>query len=153
MSASVYGLDGLQKALKQFPKNVQKNIMRGAVRAGAAPIVQEAKSNVAKDTGNLEKSIGVVTGKPKNKNFTRVWVTPRVVTRSKSYKLKDGTKWKITGTVADGWYAHFKEFGTVNMPADPFMRPAYENKGEEAIKATKDYLAKRIDKEVQKARK
>jgi len=178
----IKGLEELQSALKQFPQNIQKNIMRGAVRAGASLIAKDAKANVPSNTGVLKDSIGIVAGKPKNKNFIRFWVTPREgFMRTVKFTLADGTKWKIKGE-ADGWYAHMVEFGTHSKrieplspktkyygkrkkkrdaivsqgggsPAQPFMRPAYENKGEEAIEATKEYLAKRIDKEVQKAKK
>lgn len=159
---TVKGVDELLKALKQFPQNIQKNVLKGAVRAGAASLVKEAKANVPADTGNLKKSIGVVEVKSKKPQYVQFKVTPR-----KGFGLK-----------SDGWYAHMVEFGTLGKrdeplssethrslkakemaekgfgsPAQPFMRPAYENKGEETITVAKEYLEKRIDKEVEKAKK
>lgn len=124
----------LLQALKQFPINIQNNVLTGAVRAGCKPIVDEAKANVPKDTRNLEKSIGTVKRKTKDKSIARFSVTPR------------------RGGKHDGFYAHMIEFGTSKMPAAPFMRPAFENQSDQSIKAAKEYIAKRIDKEVEKAR-
>ncbi len=154
---TVKGVDELLKALKQFPQNIQKNVLKGAVRAGAASLVKEAKANVPADTGNLKKSIGVVEVKSKKPQYVQ---------------------FKVTSRKGFGWYAHMVEFGTLGKrdeplspetrrspkaiemaekgfgsPAQPFMRPAYENKGEETIIVAKEYLEKRIDKEVEKAKK
>ena len=125
----------LLKALKQFPTNIQKNVMTGAVRAGAKVVGDEVKQNVPIDSGNLKKSIGIVKRRTKNKSIIMFSVTPR------------------KGGKYDGWYGKFLEFGTSKMNAVPFMRPAYENQSNQSIKATKEYLAKRIDKEILKARR
>lgn len=160
--SEVKGLDELLASLKQLPQNIQKNVVRGAIRAGAASLVKEAKANVPVDTGNLKKSIGIVAVKSKKPQYIQFKVTTR-----KGYGLKN-----------DGWYAHMVEFGTLGKrdeplssethrslkakemaekgfgsPAQPFMRPAYENKGEEAIDVAKEYMSKRIDKEIQKVKK
>lgn len=155
---TVKGVDELLKALKQFPQNIQKNVLKGAVRAGAASLVKEAKANVPVDTGNLKESIGIVAVKSKKPQYIQ---------------------FKVTTRKGDGWYAHMVEFGTLGKreeplspgtrrspkaiemakkgfgisPAKAFMRPAYENKGEETITVAKEYLEKRIDKEVEKAKK
>lgn len=125
----------LLKALKKFPENIQKNVMTGAVRAGAKVISGEAKSNVQIATGNLKKSIGIIKRKSKDKTKIRFSVTPR------------------RGGKNDGFYSHMVEFGTSKMAAQPFMRPAFENQSDQSIKATKEYLAKRIDKEIAKAKR
>lgn len=134
MIESTFKTDDLLKALKQFPQNIQKNVLTGAVRAGTKPIVDEAKSNVPKDTRNLEKSIGVVKRREKDKSKVRFSVTPR------------------RGGKFDGFYAHMIEFGTSKMPAQPFMRPAFESQDKQSIEAAKEYMAKRIDKEAEKAK-
>lgn len=124
----------LLKALKKFPDNIQKNVIVGATRAATKPIVTAARNNVPVDTGNLKKSIGVIKRKSRDKTKIRFSVTPR------------------KGGKNDGFYSHMVEFGTSKMAAQPFMRPAFENQDEESITAAKEYLAKRIDKEVQKAK-
>lgn len=126
----ISGIDEILKKLKVLPDRVQKNVVTGAIRAGASSISKEAKTLVPKDSGTLKKSIGVVKRRSKNKNIISFSVAP--------LKKKDG------------WYAHFLEFGTIKMPAHPFMRPAFEKKGNETIEEAKKYMIKRIDKEIKK---
>ena len=125
----------LLDSLKQFPQNIQNNVLVGAVRAGAKPLVDAAKANVPVDTANLKKSIGINRKKTKDKSQVWFTVSPR----------KGGKK--------DGFYVHMVEFGTSKMAAQPFMRPAFESQDKQSIEAVKEYMALRIDKEVEKARK
>ena len=50
----------------------------------------------------------------------------------------------------DGYYGHMVEFGTKNMTAQPFMRPSFEKAGDASLEASKDYMMKRVDKEIAK---
>ena len=133
--SGVHGLNELSKALKRLPGRVQKNVATGAIRAGASSIAKEAKKNLKphKRTGEIEKSIAVVRRKSNDKNRIVFSVVPR--------------------SSKGGWKAHFLEFGTSKMPPIPFLRPAYENKGPEAINEAKKYMQKRIPKEIEKAKK
>jgi HK97 gp10 family phage protein len=130
VDVQIKGMDELLKSLKILPERIQKNVLVGAIRAGATSISKEMKRFVPKDTGELQKSIGVVKRKSKNKNEILFTVAPQI---------KKG-----------GWKAHFHEFGTIKMPAHPFVRPAFEGKGNEAIEVAKEYMTKRIDKELAK---
>lgn len=125
----------LLDSLKQFPQNIQNNVLVGAVRAGAKPLVDAAKANVPVDTANLKKSIGINRKKTKDKSQVWFTVSPR------------------KGGKNDGFYGHMVEFGTSKMAAQPFMRPAFESQDRESIEAAKEYMASRIDKEVEKARR
>lgn len=136
MVSATFDNEALLNALKQFPINIQKNVMTGAIRAGANVIRDEARKRVAKRTRNLEKSIKTIKRKAE-RNQIKFTVTP-AKGRSEKY---------------DGWYAHFIEFGTVNQPAQPFMRPAFEQSNNESLNAAKKYIADRIPKEVEKAKK
>lgn len=125
----------LMATLKKFPKNIQRNVMTGAVRAGAGVIRDEARVRVPKRTGNLKKSIIVMKRKTESYGLIRFSVTP-------SKKGKNS-----------GWYAHFIEFGTSKQSAKPFMRPALDAAQDDALKASQEYIAKRIPEEVLKAQK
>lgn len=65
--------------------------------------------------GNLKKSIKVLR---KLRRARNLWVGPE-----SGLKVKN-----------DGYYAHMVEYGTVNFPAKPFMRPAYEESKPEVVK-------------------
>lgn len=121
----------LLKKLRKLPERVQKKVLVGAVRAGAKPIIDEARRIVPKRTGNLAKSIGVNKRRSKG-TIVHFSVSPR------------------KGGKYDGYYGHFVEFGTKKMAPRPFMRPAFESKGEESIDAVRAYMKKRIEKEIEK---
>ena len=124
----------LKKALDLFPKNVQKNIMIGATRAAAAQLRDDIREATPIRTGNLRKSIGVNKRRSPSKTMTWYSVSPR------------------QGGRHDGFYGRFLEFGTVKMSPRPFMRPAFEAKGERGIDAFFDYAKNRVDGETVKAR-
>ena len=124
----------LIKALNQFPVRIQKNVMVGAIRAGSNVVRDEARRLAPIDTGNLKKSIATIRRKG-DRNTVQFSVTPS------------------KGGKHDGWYAHFLEFGTSNMSAKPFLRPAFESKQDEVLQATKEYIANRLPNEVEKAKR
>lgn len=128
----VIGMDDIIKKLKILPERVQKNVLTGAIRASTKPIIKEARNLVPKDSGTLKKSIGTKKRRSRDKNIIHFSVSPQ------------------KGGKNNGWYAHFVEFGTVKQTAQPFMRPAFEKKGDKTIDFTRDYMRKRIDKELAK---
>ena len=54
---SVIDINKLLKSLEDFPKQIQKNVMTGAVRAAASEIAKEAKARVPKKTGEFKKNL------------------------------------------------------------------------------------------------
>lgn len=88
------GLADLHRLLQDLPAKIEANVMRGALRAGANVIADEAKRNVSVKNGDLRDSIRV------------------------SARLKDGSVIaRITAgqskRLAGVFYAHFVEYGTV----------------------------------------
>lgn len=49
------------------------------------------------------------------------------------------------GPTKDVWYAHFNEFGTVKMAAQPFLRPAYDEKRASTVEQMRRGLRQQID--------
>ncbi len=137
---TITGTDELFKNLKKLPEKVRVSIAVGATRKVAVTIAKEAQANVPVDTGALKLSIATVKRKEKYGDTTYI-VVPR---RKRKVKV-NGIKGQVSG-----WYAHFIEFGTVNQPAHPFLRPAYENIGPNAAKIYTIYGKKRFDKEMSK---
>lgn len=158
--ADFMGVSGgaeIARALESFSANVERNMLRGAMRAGAQVIQEEAKARVPKNTGALRDSLRVQTGAKGGKVFAYV--------KAGRSKKKD-----------DPWYAHLVEYGVkphviiagggtkkgkalaagarilgekVDHPgaqAKPFLRPAFSTKAQSAIDTIADYLRKRIAK-------
>jgi len=124
----------LLKALKTLPLNIQRNVMVGSTRAGAKVVSDEAKRLVPVKQGRLKKTIGIIKRKSK-KGEVIFSISPR------------------KGGKNNGFYGRFIELGTSKMIARPFLRPALEKSVDEVLVASKEYIAKRLPKEVAKAKR
>ena len=145
---NVTGLAELQAFLDTLPAKVEQNILRGALRAGAKPILEDAKAGAQESTktGLMRDGLKITT------------------------KAKKGT---VTVSIKAGgkhaYLAKFVEFGTaahridpknggvlsfgggfarhVDHPgqrAKPFLRPAFDAQSENAVVATGEYIKKRL---------
>ena len=61
MTLRLKGGPELLQLLDQLPKNLEHNVIRGGLRAGAKVIQQQAKANVPVKTGQLKRAIGIGT--------------------------------------------------------------------------------------------
>lgn len=150
---NIVGGKELSEFLKTLPTKLERNVMRGAMRAGAKVVADEAKKNVPNRNGALKKTIrvssrskkGQISGSAKagsKKVFYASWVefgtAPHMIVANKMFlrfKAKDGrmvTTYSVNHT------------GAI---AKPFMRPALDAKAIDAIKATGNYIKARMSKE------
>lgn len=121
--------------------DMRTKVARQAVAAGAGVVRKAARANAPVDSGNLQAA--VVMKRVRDTNLTEEYiVTPR------RGKTRDGKAAKRgNGKLGkDAYYARFVEFGTVKMPARPFMRPALEDNVQRATQAIAERLAARIKK-------
>lgn len=123
MTVKIEGLDVLDRRLKELGNKGAGKVLKKALRAAAKPVKKEAQARVAVDEGELKKAI-----------FTSVTVT---------------NKWGATARVGykkHAFWGLFIEKGTSKMPARPFLRPALDTKGKEAVDIFADKLRVEIDK-------
>lgn len=122
----IRGAEELTRLLLQLGPRVARKLGDKALRAGARPILAEAKRLVHVDSGDLRRSLTVRVAKIGDED----------------------TKGVVIGSAGLGWRAHFLEFGTSRLAAYPFLRPAADNKKKEAIDTMIRVLGEGIDKEV-----
>jgi HK97 gp10 family phage protein len=145
------GMAELQRMLSELPGNIERNIVRSALRQAAMVIEADAKQRVPVSTGRLRDSIHA------------------------SVRIRRG---KPTATIKAGgggkggaWYAHLVEFGAaahvikpkkakalivvgkvregVHHPGakkTPFMRPAMDASAQAAVLAFANQVRKRLTK-------
>lgn len=92
----VTGLSDLYAALQELPVRIERNVTRGALRAGVAVFRDEARANVPRDSGFLRKSI-------KSESDVRY---------GKAYGYV-----RIDRNKGGAFYAHMLEFGTASYYA------------------------------------
>lgn len=155
VTVKLEGLKGVLDTLKSLPPEVvsrRGGPVKTALRKGAVVIFKQAKANLEnvlananeegkrESTGLLLKNLVVTRGKePIGTKGERYLV--RV--RRKSYQRKG----KPVTTLKT---AQILEYGSVKQNPEPWIRPAFESKAEEAIKTVEAELLKGIDLVVKK---
>jgi len=148
----VTGLRELEAALKSLPDRIARNVLRGAVAAGAAVVRKEARDLAPKSEGPQPE--GHVSGTLKRAIYQKqIRERSSLLQQTFFVGVRRGRSAKSSAKgVIDAWYAHFVEFGTSKMSARPFMRPAFEGKKRSAVDAIRAYLLSRIPNEIKKLR-
>ena len=105
------GLRDLDKVMKELPIAMRKRVVNEAAREGAKIIRSAMRDNVAVDEGITKKNI----------SYRK--------TRKSVGMYHVGVK-GIRGRIV-----HLIELGSINMPAQPFIRTAFDDAHEAAISA------------------
>lgn len=173
---TVTGLAELKAALAQLPGNVSKNVLRGAVYAGAKVITNAVSQAAPVFTGTDPR---VQAGLLKSAVYMKHDQDKSGVTHQEFFvSIRRGRKEKAKGR--DAYYWTWVEFGHHVVPRapngsaklsvrqkmvtsgsslvvgssyvlpHPFFRPAFEASKEASAKAIRDYMAKRIPLEIAK---
>ena len=161
----VKGLSELNKVLQSLPAKVEQNVLRGALRAGALVIEQEAKAQVPVKTGTLRDSIKTRTKSKGGKVIAAI--------QAGGKSGKKGVMQAQSGRLYAGWkqafYAHMIEYGTAphkitakdggwlsfggvfaksiehpGIAPRPFMRPALDSRAHAAVLAAANYMKARL---------
>lgn len=141
----VKGLRELDAFLQAMPAKMEANVLRGALRAGAKPVLESARANAPVKTGTLREGLKI-TGRSR-----RGRVTASVKATGKHAYL---ARWLEYGTAAHsitakkgGWLFFGKFAKSVQHPGikpRPFMRPALDTRARDALLAVGEYIKKRL---------
>jgi len=152
----IHGFEDFKKQLAELPGRAGRNVLRGAVNAGATVIRKEAVLRAPQYTGPVAEGHpppGTLKKSIYQKQITELSsaVQQTFFVGVRQGKRQQAVKRGKNVINLDAFYGRFVEFGTSKMPAKPFLRPAFEAKKEAAIEAMRAYMAERIPKEVTKA--
>jgi HK97 gp10 family phage protein len=138
-SVSSADLSKVLKNLREFPQKVERRALSKAGRAATKLIAARAKElapmqdkpkrgqKLRSPRGRLKKSIKVRAMKRKKGR-----VGFRVTTGQGDFK-------------GDTFYGGMVEYGTTRQPAQPFMRPAWDEKKQEALATYTSEVKREID--------
>lgn len=127
--------------MRNLSADMAGKVARQATAAGAGVVRKAARQNAPVDSGNLQAAI--VMKRERDTPLTEEYIVTIRQGRTrdtKAGKSGKGPKGK------DAFYARFVEFGTVKMPARPFLRPALEQNTDAATQAMAKRLKARLDK-------
>jgi HK97 gp10 family phage protein len=139
------GAKELEAALHELPNSIAKNVLTRAMKEAAQPIADDAASRVAvgigKHKGRLKRRIAVSSKlskrqrrqSPKSKNEATIYVGVATVTEAITEEYGTGPRYEKRGKY-DG-----------QVPASPFLRPAWEGGKVSYISTLGASLWKKID--------
>lgn len=175
----IKGLVELKRALQTLPKNIQRNVLRASVNAGARVVRDQARINAPvlheaipkhQPPGTLKRSI-VTAYIPEKSNGQQAtyFVTVR---QGKRYRGQGKQQNKSQDAFYGAWvelghhYVAPKPKGVnwkrhrqqqrvsgVFVPPHPYLRPAFEAKKLQSVEAIREYMLNRLPQEVEKARR
>lgn len=156
MADSITGLSELLSAMKHLDARTQKKIAPKMVSAAARIVRTEAKaiasSKGLRKTGDMIRNIALKRERNAPSGTTQYNVGVRHGRSAGKKVIKYVEKSKRGKIVLrrrnDPFYYRFLEFGTKYIRANPFLRPALENKRNEAIRAMETALEKELQKVV-----
>jgi HK97 gp10 family phage protein len=167
----VQGLKELHQMLQQLPVRIERNIMRGAIRAGANVYRDAAKLAAPVDDGILKRSIktgstNVKKGRVVVTVGTDLYYARMVEFGTASFYTGTGRSvgkpYKIPKTSKSGKISKRKKkavkFGNVivnnvthpGIRPQPFMRKAFDGASDKAVSTFAQYVSTRLAAEIRK---
>lgn len=160
----VFGLEDVRRKLEAIPERVRRNVIRRGMLAGMAIIRTRARELVPQPpltsksgnirTGALKKRITAETRGIQRDAYGKPTQFVGVV---QVRRKRPGERGPNPRT-----YAHLVEFGVKpkmrrgvihpGAPAQPFLRPAFDEKAQEALEAMMRRIREDLDKEIEKLR-
>ena len=141
----VIGGDELKRALKQLNQAASKQALETAVTAGAKPIQNAAKARAPKKTRTLERSITTVV--EADENHAEAQIGPSGVAVAYAAQREFGgtitAKGRALHWVDEDGVHHFAK--SVNQPAHPYMRPAWDENEDKAVELMTAVLRAQIE--------
>lgn len=165
----VKGLSQLQAFLDQLPPKLERNVMRGAMRAGARVVLPAARQGINHDTGALAKSLragstskgGTVTGYVRTRLYYARWVEygtrPHFITvrpedrpsrmthrGRKAVSIRTINRMVERGSLVIGGNFIGASVAHTGAQQRPFMRPALDTRAGAAVVAVGEYIKTRL---------
>lgn len=128
MKVSLIGMDALENVLSEIAPKQARNLMRATVHTIAGKVRAKARAGAPKATGRTKKAITAKRRKsPPDRPVSEVIVDPAA------------------------YYWRFHEYGTVKLPARPFILPAKEEVLANASQLLREEFGRRLEKAMAKA--
>ena len=154
VKVKVEGLRELERALAELPKATGRNVLKRTLVKAGEPIADAARQKAPVESGDLQRSIAVSTKKPKDADVGKAAFAEAM--RGGASRGEAGAALRAARAANPNAFAEafvgpgrhpqaiMQEFGTVNHPPQPFMRPAWDSKQGAALDMVKSELGVEI---------
>lgn len=120
-------MDVLSRKLQGLPGALGREVRERALLKGAEPIRETASVLAPRKSGRLSRGV------------------QKEVARNNRFFAGDEVVVAV-GVGDDEFYGAFQEFGTVVNDAHPFLRPAYDQRKDEAVSITRRDLQSEVER-------
>jgi HK97 gp10 family phage protein len=151
---NIRGGKELGQFLQSLPLKIEKNIMRAALRSGARVIANEAKKNVAVQDGDLKRSIRTGSNAKKGRveayakaGDKKAWYYRFVEFGTAAHIIKGRNGGMLRFMAKDGKSIQTPQVSHPGAIAKPYMRPALDTKGNDAVIAVTNKIRERLTQE------
>lgn len=157
VQVELHGLDNVLWILQQLPKEVvatKGGPVARALRKAALVIKKQAVANAPVRTGALRKAIIVTRARSLGRGGAGqegerylVWMgSARRAFKANKRNQRAGKVGKTYKAEGPRFYGRFLEYGTSNMRARPWARPAVAAKAREAIRTFHDEFTQQLER-------
>lgn len=146
ISLDFSGLEAISRDLELLSRAENNKVLRDATRAGAEVLKDEVVERAPERTGKLKKNVVVVTQKSRRRGE----ISSGVHIRGVNPRTGNSDNTMKANNPRNAFYWRFVELGTANMPAHPFVRPAYDAREEEAASVAIARMNQAIDEVLSK---
>lgn len=144
---AVKGLVELQRFLDQLPEKLQRNVMRGALRAGMNVVKPAAQANIRSVSGELAKGLKIGTRSQGTTVIARLRATGPHAFVGHMLEFTGAAPHEILPAVAGSLVLGGFFYEAVQHPGftpRPFMRPALDGEAQRAVVAAAEYIKTRL---------
>ena len=129
MTVKTRGFREIEKILaEKLPEATGRNVLRRVAKGALEPMADDAARRAPEDEGRLAFSIAVSEGRTRRARTS--------FQRLRGIQMAMGP----ASGLATLQYATFVEFGTIDTPAQPYMRPAWDTGQMKALDYVQDNL-------------
>ena len=146
ISLDFSGLEEISRDLELLSRAENNKVLRDATRAGAEVLKDEVVERAPERTGKLKKNVVVVTQKSRRRGE----ISSGVHIRGVNPRTGNSDNTMKANNPRNAFYWRFVEMGTANMPAHPFIRPAFDVRQEQATEVAIRRMNQAIDEALSK---
>lgn len=143
----VKGLSDLQKLLDELPVKLEKNVMRGALRAGMNIVKPEAQQNIHSVSGELARGLKVSTNAKRGVVTAKLKATGPHAFIAHMLEFTGASAHTIMPSVKKALAIGGASVASVEHPGfrpKPFMRPALDARAGDAVVTVGNYVKQRL---------
>lgn len=140
------GLNDIAKDLEALSRAENNKVLRDATRAGAEVLKEEVIARAPVRTGKLKKNVVVITQRSRRRGE----ISSGIHIRGRNMRTGNSDNTMKANNPKNAFYWRFVEMGTVNMPPNPFIRPAFDVRQEQATAVAMRRMNQAIDEALSK---